>query len=490
MMFEARRSDQRIRQSQSVLVLAGFLLGFALLPGTNPVAAQPLPDVKVYHSSDGVDRRPVFPPGCESGVGVGGGNLVASTGNSGAALIEIDSATGAGTLIGPLNAFGPVTDLDFRADGTLFGSTGGGASNLISIDALGVESLVGSHSFGALTGLEFVGTTLYGSFIPSGGGSTPSTLVIVDQGTGALTTVGATGFGPIGGLAFDPATGILYGVTSGTSAGDLITINLATGAGTLVGTTGLGDVSALEFGPNGLLYGGLGGNSSAPGGLITIDPLTGAGTIVGASGYPVLSGLSRSLDCVIKGAPGGGLNLWIDGGDATGEGVVCKLGATGSNGAQLCGAALLFEIVGPGFFTHFERDAAMTTLLHNPDCVDAESEQCELPPATKQLRMNFRRGATTPAAVARALGILTLDSSDTTLQPFAPTTVRVSGSAGGANFQLRSIGGGGTDDVAETWKLPEPGAITSLTSGLLGLSFLCRLRRKRSCSKLRHRDAM
>jgi hypothetical protein len=87
MMFEAGRSDQRLRWSQPFLVFAGFLLGLALLSGANPAAAQePLSDVKSYHSPDGIDSRLAFPPGCGSGSGVGGGNLVASTGNNGAAL--------------------------------------------------------------------------------------------------------------------------------------------------------------------------------------------------------------------------------------------------------------------------------------------------------------------------------------------------------------------------------------------------------------------
>jgi hypothetical protein len=118
--------------------------------------------------------------------------------------------------------------------------------------------------------------------------------------------------------------------------------------------------------------------------------------------------------------------------------------------------------------------------VHHPDCVDPAAAGCELPPLTKQLRMNFTRGGTDPLAVARRVGILTLDSTLTTLIPFAPTTVTVSGNAAGANLQLRLIAAGGTDDVAETILLPEPGAIASLTTGLIGLGFLCRVRRARS----------
>jgi hypothetical protein len=482
MMFETRRPDRSLYRNPRAYALTALLLGLVFSSGAVPAIAQvQLPDVAVYHSpgDDSIDQRSEFPPGCGVGAGVGAGAMVASTGNNGVALISIDTATGAGSLIGPLNLFGPVTDLAFRHDGVLFGTTGGGTSSLINIDEFGVESLVGTHVTGSVTGLVFVGTTLYGTFVPTGGGSTPSQLVTVDQSTGALTTIGATGFGPIGGLAFDTASGILYGVTSGAIGGDLVSINLVTGAATLIGSTELGDISALAFGPGGVLFGGLGGNSSAPGSLITIDAATGAGTVVGASGYPVLSGLSRSLDCVIDGAPGGNLNLWVDGGSYVDEGLLCMLGDSGSGGAELCGADLLFEIDGPGFFTHFDVDAGMPTLVHHPACLSSGPGVCELPPLTKQLRMNFTRGAMNPSAVARRIGVLTIDSSATTLIPYAPTTATVSGAAAGANLQLRLLADGGLDNVAETILLPEPGAIASLASGLLGLGVLCRARRLR-----------
>ena len=67
---------------------------------------------------------------------------------------------------------------------------------------------------GALNGLEFVGSTLYGTFIPMAG-KFRRRLVRVDTLTGALTSVGLTGQGPISGLAFDSPSGIMYGVTAG-----------------------------------------------------------------------------------------------------------------------------------------------------------------------------------------------------------------------------------------------------------------------------------
>jgi hypothetical protein len=218
------------------------------------------------------------------------GTLLGSTA-SGLALIDVDPTTGAGLFRAPQGAFGQVTDLEYRADGVLFGSTGGASSHIIVVDPqTGAETLVGTHVGGAVQALEFVGSTLYGAYVPSSGGS--STLVTVDQATGALTPIGLTGFGPIGGLAFDRTTGTMYGLTAGDGGGDLVVIDLATGAATSVGSTGLGDGAALEFGPDGTLYGGLGGASFAPGALISVDQTSGAGTVVGSTGFPRLSGLT------------------------------------------------------------------------------------------------------------------------------------------------------------------------------------------------------
>jgi hypothetical protein len=215
------------------------------------------------------------------------GALLGATGNQGQALIDIDPTTGTGTFRAPQGAFGPVTEIEFRDDGTLFGSTGGGTSNIITIDpATGEETLVGMHTLGMVNGLEFVGSTLYGTFVPSP--DEPSELVTVDQTTGALTFIGPTGFSNIGGRTFDASSRTMYGV----ARSDLITIDLETGEGTLVGPTDFSNVSALEFGPDGTLYGGIGGASSDAGSLISIDPATGAGMLIGPTDFPSLDGLA------------------------------------------------------------------------------------------------------------------------------------------------------------------------------------------------------
>ena len=223
-------------------------------------------------------------------IAISEGTLLGSTGNKGEALIEIDDATGAGVLRSPHGSLGPVTEIDFREDGTLFGSTATG--RIIRIDPVrSTETLVGEHVFGVVNGLEFVGDTLYGTFnIPRTVGSL--SLVTVDQANGTLTIIGSMGSGNVGGLAFNGVT--LYGVTSGAEAenSNLLTIDLATGAATVIGATGFNHISALEFGPDGVLYGGVGGPSPDAGSLVTLDPNTGAATVIGDTGFPVVSGLS------------------------------------------------------------------------------------------------------------------------------------------------------------------------------------------------------
>ena len=65
--------------------------------------------------------------------------------------------------------------------------------------------------------------------------------------TGAATSVGALGFSDVRGLAFDPISDTLYGVTSfGTD--QLLTINTETGAASAVGPTNItSNIRGLAF---------------------------------------------------------------------------------------------------------------------------------------------------------------------------------------------------------------------------------------------------
>jgi hypothetical protein len=117
-------------------------------------------------------------------------------------------------------------------------------------------------------------TILYGSSGDSnanGGGR----LYLIDVTTQTVSLIGNTGFGNLGGIAFDNS-GVLYGVAGGATAtvpGTLMTINTTTGAATTVGTISQNiGVEALRFNSLNTLYGGAYDSSIGNGRLVTIDP--------------------------------------------------------------------------------------------------------------------------------------------------------------------------------------------------------------------------
>ena len=153
-------------------------------------------------------------------------------------LFTIDVNTGEGDFVGLLPGFG-ATEIEYsnesgRAfvqfpDGFFAGQefdidTGAGIGDFIFNDA-------------AFNGLEYVGSTLYGTAIEIPGG--PSTLRILDPFVGTSVVIGPTGVGPVSGLAYDQAAGVMYGIAGGPGPADLFTIDLGTGTATVVGSTGI-----------------------------------------------------------------------------------------------------------------------------------------------------------------------------------------------------------------------------------------------------------
>ncbi len=155
---------------------------------------------------------------------------------------------------------------------------------------------------GSYTGLEYVGSVLYGTVIFAGGGGQPSDLHTLNPVTGASAFVGPTGLSnPIAGLAWDGVT--MYGIDGGPGPASLHTINLVTGLATPVGNTGL-QFGSLEFGPDGQLYAG--GTGTNLGNIYTINTATGAANFIGNYG---LGGGVTSLALVPE--PGTALLLGI-----------------------------------------------------------------------------------------------------------------------------------------------------------------------------------
>ncbi len=226
--------------------------------------------------------------GTQTVLGFAGGALgVLYGGSPSGELITIDTATGAGTLVGfP----GGSTEIEYNNDtGRAFSQLPDGIFAGQEFD-LETGVPIGGAIFNgaAYNGLEWVGDTLYGTAILGRGG--PSELRILDPWTGDSQLIGPTGVGPVSGLAYDDATGVMYGIAGGGQfSSDLYSIDLTTGAATTIGTTGF-RAGSLEFGPDGMLYGGGGGQDF--GNLYRIDPATAEATFVGNTGFGTLSGLA------------------------------------------------------------------------------------------------------------------------------------------------------------------------------------------------------
>jgi len=105
----------------------------------------------------------------------------------------------------------------------------------------------------ASSGTSATSNVLYAAY---GGSASASDLYTVDPATGAKASVGAIGFA-VTGLAVQPGSGTLFGVTSGggdASTRKLITINKTTGAGTVVGSLD-NIVADIAFDSSGQLWG-------------------------------------------------------------------------------------------------------------------------------------------------------------------------------------------------------------------------------------------
>lgn len=205
--------------------------------------------------------------------------------SSPANLFGIDPSGGTAAFIGALPE--SMTECEYdTVNGRFYAQASDGSFTLYRIDPATGASLGSVSTGAALNGMEFVGNTLYAAAIACS--NCPSDLVTVNPATGALTTIGATGLGPITGLAYNSATGTMYGVTGGGAPASLVTVNLSTGAATIVGPTGLTRIGSIAFSGNGILYGGLTGSASAsPNFLVSINTATGAATPLFDTGFSI-----------------------------------------------------------------------------------------------------------------------------------------------------------------------------------------------------------
>jgi DNA-binding beta-propeller fold protein YncE len=217
-------------------------------------------------------------------------------------LISIDSESGMAEVIAPLNgtlglglafptglAFDPSTRTLFGIDGS---SSGDGefdtGDHLLLIDPKnGNSEVIGPVGFSTVASLAFdpASNMLFGVDRQT------KLLITIDPRNGESTVVGPVGFDVIG-MDFDPRTGTLYGSALFSDAelvNELIRIDPMTGAGTSIGPFGFESITGLAFDP---ITNTLFGVSVITEELIAIDTMTGAGTAIGPLGVDDVLGLA------------------------------------------------------------------------------------------------------------------------------------------------------------------------------------------------------
>jgi hypothetical protein len=200
-------------------------------------------------------------------------------------------------------------------------------------------------------------------------------------------------------------------------------------------------------------------------------------------------GGSETIDCVIKGGPNETLDLWIDGGstpsDVAGGETVCKkdeAGMPGGGGDEICGARLVFQLVGFGQFSEFVTAPGMDTLVLGEECASGTPPNCvfQTSPPVKDLHVVFLSGASDPSAGRRRLGSLIVDSTGLdTADPGSSTEINVLGTGVGGKLQLREIPLIEPNEIVAAIPVPEPGRFVQLLTGVFALAGLRRLRRQR-----------
>lgn len=220
------------------------------------------------------------------------GALYAST-NQGA-LVSLDPSNGEGHFIAPLpSGEAGCTEIEFdEAWGMAWLQGGDGTFAAMPFDiATGMPLAPWIPNYASFNGLEFaLDHRLYGTAIEEPCG--PSYLVLLDPVTGNGALVGATGGGPVAGLAFDPRESVLYGVTGGRDCGagpGLLHIDITSGQvfEAIPTATYFG---GLEYGPDGDLYAG---SSQLDGGrLYRVNPTSGAVALIGEPGFGGITGLA------------------------------------------------------------------------------------------------------------------------------------------------------------------------------------------------------
>ena len=200
------------------------------------------------------------------------------------ALLSFDLSTGAATSIAPLEYSG-VTGMAYdERNGILYGASYS-MDVLLAIDPItGESSVIASMAFGNISGMTFDPTSGY-LFAVDGAADA---LIRIDPLTGETTTIGSMGFAGVYGLTIDTTTGTMYATDH--FVDNLLVIDMFTGQASAIAELDL-VIGGLTFNPiSGML---LATDTHANGDVLySIDPLSGVATLVGDVGVPRIQGLA------------------------------------------------------------------------------------------------------------------------------------------------------------------------------------------------------
>jgi hypothetical protein len=210
-------------------------------------------------------------------------------------LIQINTGTGAGTLVGNIG-FGTIEAIEFLSDGTLVGIAN--ANQLIQIDTnTGAGQLIGTVTgFAWVEGLAYSsGSDVLYASATVGPSADANRLITINPATGQPTSIAPSFYGPsfwdVDGLAVSAADGILGShINTGPS---LFRVNPVTGVGTAIGPLSAA-VVGMDFAADGTLYGvtipdiQVGGPSR----LVTVDPASGAIQDIGPIGFNTIQAIA------------------------------------------------------------------------------------------------------------------------------------------------------------------------------------------------------
>lgn len=461
-------------------IACALLLPTALLVGVAAAQTPDPPEITVYHSLDGSDPRPEYPPGCTAPVAPGGGGGVDSGFDSG-----FDS--GGGTpgsggwvvVVGDVNAGNNPTFYTnlLEGDTQVLAGRGDTPTNSVVIDHY--QSLPGvttTVSDTTITSAALAGVDLLIFNQPDWDLAlvfTPDELIAIRDFViaGGNLLLFAETFNHEANF-----TEFLSGIGSSISYTTLP--RSFGGSDVLAGapfTTGVAEpFDQLVF--NQLSLGDF-GQAIVTNDVTPFQPYVAAQRL--GTDEPSLP------ECVLGGDSYEELSLWIagKGSDSTDPTKTCILDEADADGGEICGAKLRFQLSGIGRFRKFIPDSDdMDTLVLGEPCLPEEGLGCifETDPPVTSLEMDFVRGGMPLSAAPRRLGSLIVDSTGL-VKGTNSTLINVFGSAADAQLHLVKFGTLPPHIIvvdSDLIPMPEPGQLLQLVSGLFGLAGLQRLRRR------------